>query len=137
MGNVLRLCRWRSIRQALLCCPERSREAGAGGASAVSVLRVAGGGANPGPGGLPSSDPTDLKAGASGAAGADQQSPAAGATRRRRSGPGLSAMLLSELQTLATSLGISGTGRMRKGELITAIQAKQAGNTPPAANPPA
>ena len=83
------------------------------------------------------SDTTDLKSGSSDAAGADQQSPAAGATRRRRSGTGLSAMLLSELQTLATSLGISGTGRMRKGELITAIQAKQAGNTPPAANPPA
>ncbi len=50
----------------------------------------------------------------------------AGATRRRRS-PGLSGMLLSELQGMASSLGISGTARMRKGELVTAIQERQAG----------
>ncbi|MCW2612860.1 MAG: transcription termination factor Rho, partial [Cryptosporangiaceae bacterium] len=36
-------------------------------------------------------------------------------------------MLLPELQGLAGELGISGTGRMRKGELIAAIQAKQSG----------
>src|SRR6185503_11979194 len=48
----------------------------------------------------------------------------AGATRRRRS-PGLSGMLLSELQSMASSLGISGTARMRKGELVTAIQERQ------------
>ena len=34
-------------------------------------------------------------------------------------------MLLAELQSLAASLGIKGTGRMRKGALIEAIQAKQ------------
>ncbi|GIF64252.1 hypothetical protein Ais01nite_22870 [Asanoa ishikariensis] len=54
-------------------------------------------------------------------------------TRRRR-GSGLSAMLLPELQSLAASLGISGTARMRKGELITAISERQngapAGSTP-------
>ncbi|MGA8115267.1 MAG: transcription termination factor Rho [Actinocatenispora sp.] len=59
--------------------------------------------------------------------GHDQPSAASGTGRRRRSGTGLSAMLLSELQTLASSLGISGTGRMRKGELIAAIQEKQGG----------
>src|SRR5438270_12904767 len=36
-------------------------------------------------------------------------------------------MLLPELQSMASSLGISGTGRMRKGELIAAIQERQAG----------
>jgi transcription termination factor Rho len=36
-------------------------------------------------------------------------------------------MLLPELQAMASSLGISGTARMRKGELIAAIQERQAG----------
>jgi transcription termination factor Rho len=40
-------------------------------------------------------------------------------------GSGLAAMKLAELQQLAQSLGIKGTGRMRKGEVITAIQEKQ------------
>ena len=37
-------------------------------------------------------------------------------------------MLLPELQSLAASLGISGTARMRKGELIAAISERQGGN---------
>src|SRR5947208_17012092 len=37
-------------------------------------------------------------------------------------------MLLPELQSMASSLGISGTARMRKGELIAAIQERQAGD---------
>src|SRR5690348_6132345 len=41
-------------------------------------------------------------------------------------------MLLSELQSMASSLGISGTARMRKGELVTAIQERQAGDSRPA-----
>jgi transcription termination factor Rho len=41
-------------------------------------------------------------------------------------------MLLPELQSLAASLGISGTARMRKGELITAISERQGGGTAPA-----
>ncbi|MEV0838400.1 transcription termination factor Rho [Actinocatenispora sera] len=76
------------------------------------------------------SDTTDLKSGsaeASADAGQPSTGTGTGTTRRRRSGTGLSAMLLSELQTLASSLGISGTGRMRKGELIAAIQEKQGG----------
>ncbi|QSB15841.1 transcription termination factor Rho [Natronosporangium hydrolyticum] len=49
------------------------------------------------------------------------------APSRRRGGTGLSAMLLPELQSLAGSLGITGTGRMRKNDLIAAIQERQAG----------
>jgi transcription termination factor Rho len=41
-------------------------------------------------------------------------------------------MLLTELQRLAASLGISGVGRMRKGELVAAIQLKQAQSERPA-----
>jgi transcription termination factor Rho len=52
----------------------------------------------------------------------------AGASRRRRAaGNGLTAMLLPELQSMASSLGISGTARLRKGELIAAIQEQQSG----------
>src|SRR3954467_10372237 len=36
-------------------------------------------------------------------------------------------MLLPELQRLAAELGISGTGRMRKGDLVAAISARQVG----------
>ncbi|GAA5182462.1 transcription termination factor Rho [Rugosimonospora acidiphila] len=52
----------------------------------------------------------------------------AGPARRRRPGSGLAAMLLPELQSMASSLGISGTARMRKGELIAVIQERQAGD---------
>jgi transcription termination factor Rho len=52
-------------------------------------------------------------------------------TGSRRGGSGLSALLLSELQSLAGSLGITGTGRMRKGDLIAAIQERQAGGAGP------
>ena len=38
-------------------------------------------------------------------------------------------MLLPELQSLAASLGISGTARMRKGELIAAIQERNGGDS--------
>ncbi len=48
---------------------------------------------------------------------------------RRRSG-GLSAMVLPELQAMAAQLGISGTARMRKGQLIEVITARQAGASP-------
>ncbi|MGH3328491.1 MAG: Rho termination factor N-terminal domain-containing protein, partial [Streptomycetales bacterium] len=46
-------------------------------------------------------------------------------SRRRSSGSGLSGMVLPELQALASSLGITGIGRMRKSQLIEAIRAKQ------------
>ncbi|GLZ04773.1 hypothetical protein Acsp03_22390 [Actinomadura sp. NBRC 104412] len=48
--------------------------------------------------------------------------------RRRRSGTGLSAMVLPELKALASSLGITGTTGMRKSQLIAAIQEKQGGD---------
>jgi len=44
----------------------------------------------------------------------------------RRSGA-LTAMRLAELQGLASSMGISGTAKMRKGDLIDVIRAKQSG----------
>ncbi|WP_067125091.1 transcription termination factor Rho [Microtetraspora malaysiensis] len=44
---------------------------------------------------------------------------------RRRSGTGLAGMVLPELQAMATGLGITGIGRMRKSQLIAAIQEKQ------------
>jgi transcription termination factor Rho len=47
------------------------------------------------------------------------------ASRPRRRGGALTSMLLPELQSLASSLGIQGTARMRKGELIAAIQEKR------------
>ncbi|MEU7938929.1 transcription termination factor Rho [Microbispora bryophytorum] len=56
---------------------------------------------------------------------------------RRRSGTGLAGMVLPELQALATSLGITGTGRMRKSQLIAAIQEKQGGSGEAAAEPKA
>ncbi|WP_018502317.1 transcription termination factor Rho [Parafrankia discariae] len=49
------------------------------------------------------------------------------APRRRRSGTGLSAMLLPELQAMASQMGIPGVGRLRKGQLIAAIQNVQNG----------
>ncbi len=49
-----------------------------------------------------------------------------GTAARKRRGNGLSGKLLPELQKIAGSLGISGTAKMRKGELIAAIQSCQA-----------
>ncbi|MGK5497017.1 transcription termination factor Rho [Streptomyces sp. URMC 125] len=55
--------------------------------------------------------------------------PASGtAPRRRRSGTGLEGMVLAELQQIASGLGIRGTARMRKSQLIETIRAKQAEN---------
>jgi len=51
----------------------------------------------------------------------------AGTGSRRRTGTGLAAKRLPELQQLAGSLGITGTGRMRKSQLIAAIQERQGG----------
>jgi transcription termination factor Rho len=52
--------------------------------------------------------------------------PAADAASRR-GGAGLSAKLLPELQRLAQSMGIAGTARMRKSQLIEAIEQRQRG----------
>jgi len=50
-------------------------------------------------------------------------------TARPRRGRGLASMLLPELQEMAAGLGISGTARLRKSQLIAAIQERQGGGT--------
>nr|WP_206441193.1 transcription termination factor Rho [Streptomyces boncukensis] len=66
-------------------------------------------------------------------------SPATGAApRRRRSGTGLEGMVLAELQQVASSLGIKGTARMRKSQLIEVIKERQAsGSSAQSADAPA
>ena len=85
------------------------------------------------------SETTDLvDTGAQDASGADGASAASGtAGRTRRRGSGLSGMLLPELQRLAAELGIPGTARMRKGDLVAAISARQVGEDTPASVPAA
>ncbi|MGC0422933.1 transcription termination factor Rho [Embleya sp. AB8] len=73
-------------------------------------------------------DATPQAASASGDAAATADAPAPATRRRRSTGTGLNGMVLAELQQVATGLGISGTGRMRKSQLIEAIQAKQGGS---------
>jgi transcription termination factor Rho len=75
------------------------------------------------------SETTDLSTtGAQDAAGQGEAPAASGTTGSpRRRGNGLSGMLLPELQRLAGELGIAGTGRMRKGDLVAAISARQVG----------
>ncbi|OEV31199.1 transcription termination factor Rho, partial [Streptomyces nanshensis] len=54
--------------------------------------------------------------------------PASGAApKRRRTGTGLEGMVLAELQQVASGLGIKGTARMRKSQLIETIKERQAG----------
>jgi transcription termination factor Rho len=48
-------------------------------------------------------------------------------TKPRKRAAGLSGMVLAELQSVAGELGISGTARMRKGQLIEAIKERQDG----------
>ncbi|MFD2090545.1 transcription termination factor Rho [Blastococcus deserti] len=85
------------------------------------------------------SETTDLAAtGTQDAAGAAEATAASGTTgSTRRRGNGLSGMLLPELQRLAGELGISGTGRMRKSDLVAAISARQVGAGPGAGDAPA
>ncbi|MFB7370354.1 transcription termination factor Rho [Streptomyces sp. NPDC056222] len=77
------------------------------------------------------SDTTDLM-GVTADNNVDNAAPAAGAAsgttaRRRRSGTGLEGMVLAELQQVASGLGIRGTARMRKSQLIEVIKEAQAG----------
>ncbi|MFJ4476787.1 transcription termination factor Rho [Streptomyces xanthochromogenes] len=77
------------------------------------------------------SDTTDLM-GVTADSSVDTSAPAAGAasgttSRRRRSGTGLDGMVLAELQQVASGLGIRGTARMRKSQLIEVIKEAQAG----------
>ncbi|WP_432247873.1 transcription termination factor Rho [Streptomyces sanyensis] len=76
------------------------------------------------------SDTTDLM-GVTADNSVDTAAPAEGAasgttTRRRRSGTGLEGMVLAELQQVASGLGIRGTARMRKSQLIEVIKEAQA-----------
>ncbi|MGW0747952.1 transcription termination factor Rho [Streptomyces sp. NPDC002587] len=72
------------------------------------------------------SDTTDLMGAAD--ASVDTSAPAAGAApKRRRTGTGLDGMVLAELQQVASGLGIRGTARMRKSQLIEVIKETQAG----------
>ncbi|MCI3273110.1 transcription termination factor Rho [Streptomyces cylindrosporus] len=57
----------------------------------------------------------------------DASAPATGAGSRRRRGTGLEGMVLAELQQVASGLGIRGTARMRKSQLIEVIKEAQAG----------
>ncbi|WP_351223092.1 transcription termination factor Rho [Streptomyces sp. NPDC002133] len=82
------------------------------------------------------SDTTDLM-GVTADSNVDTTAPAAGAatgttSRRRRSGTGLEGMVLAELQQVASGLGIRGTARMRKSQLIEVIKEAQAGGSAPA-----
>ncbi|HLN69495.1 MAG TPA: transcription termination factor Rho [Streptosporangiaceae bacterium] len=76
------------------------------------------------------SDTTEIL---SGAPAASEDAPAAaGATAstsksRSRGGTGLSSLLMPELQRIAQTLAIPGAGRMRKNQLIEAIEARQGG----------
>ena len=81
------------------------------------------------------SDTTELLSGAPGASedapvGTSAPSAASGASTtksRSRGGTGLSSLLMPELQRIAQSMGIPGAGRMRKGQLVEAIEARQGG----------
>ncbi|MEV0775819.1 transcription termination factor Rho [Streptomyces sp. NPDC050428] len=81
------------------------------------------------------SDTTDLM-GVSADNSVDTTAPAEGAAtgttaRRRRSGTGLDGMVLAELQQVASGLGIRGTARMRKSQLIEVIKEAQGGSSAP------
>ncbi|TRV76085.1 transcription termination factor Rho [Streptomyces sp. 130] len=89
------------------------------------------------------SDTTDLM-GVTADKNVDSPAPAEGAAtgttaRRRRSGTGLEGMVLAELQQVASGLGIKGTARMRKSQLIEVIKEAQAGggSSAPKAKAPA
>jgi transcription termination factor Rho len=72
--------------------------------------------------------------------GAPQQADATAAPKVRRratSGGGLTSLVLAELQSLAGDLGITGTAKMRKSQLIEAIQERQNGAPKAAPTTPA
>ncbi|MCU1590377.1 MAG: transcription termination factor Rho, partial [Frankiales bacterium] len=77
-------------------------------------------------------DTTDLLPASGGNAPTEQDTPAP-RTRRRATSGGLAAMVLPELQAMAGELGISGVGRLRKSQLIEAIQERQGATAAPAA----
>jgi len=52
-----------------------------------------------------------------------------GSKSRGRRGAGLSSLLMPELQRIAQEMGIPGTGKMRKSQLVEAIEARQGSGT--------
>jgi transcription termination factor Rho len=96
------------------------------------------GGTAPGAAGSPGTSPAQASAVRSSpdrtdSQGAGQPAGAAGsAGQGGGSGRALTAMLLPELQRVAQGLGITGTGRMRKGQLISAIEERRSGRAPAA-----
>jgi transcription termination factor Rho len=74
-------------------------------------------------------DTTDLLPAATTDAAPEQAATATAPKVRRRatSGGGLTSLVLPELQSLAGDLGITGTAKMRKSQLIEAIQERQNG----------
>jgi transcription termination factor Rho len=92
------------------------------------------------------SDTTDLmgvsadsadKAAGDATASATDSAASTRAPRRRRAGTGLEGMVLAELQQVASGLGIKGTARMRKSQLIDVIKEKQGAGGPAAESAPA
>jgi len=73
------------------------------------------------------SDTNDIADGAT--ATATESAAANGSNGTKRRSGGLSGMLLPELQQLAGELGIAGTAKMRKSQLISAIQDKRSGGS--------
>lgn len=67
------------------------------------------------------SDPAAPRSGTAAATAPAAQAPGDGA---RPPGRALGSMLLPELQRVAQSMGITGVGRMRKSQLIEAIQSQ-------------
>ncbi|WP_344108768.1 transcription termination factor Rho [Kribbella alba] len=70
---------------------------------------------------------TEIVEASTGADATSAPAEAGATTRRRKTGGGLEGMLLPELKQLAGTLGIKGTGALRKGQLIEAIKAAQTG----------
>ncbi|MGH3260332.1 MAG: Rho termination factor N-terminal domain-containing protein, partial [Streptosporangiaceae bacterium] len=89
-----------------------------GGASTAPEDAPAGSPAHHATGGSPAGNLADL--GSQGATASTSKSPG-------RGGTGLSSKLMPELQQMAQGLGIPGAGRMRKGQLVEAIEARQGG----------
>ena len=79
-------------------------------------------------GGAPSAS-EDAPAGKSAAPAAAGGATSPTSKSRSRGGTGLSSLLLPELQRMAQSMGIPGAGRMRKGQLVEAFQARSEEHT--------
>ena len=63
------------------------------------------------------------------ATGASDEQPASKPARKR--GAGLNSMLIADLKSMAAGLGISGSGSMKKAQLVEAIKAHQSGGGQP------